>query len=162
MKVFVCHRSAVSRKTSQVNASHILSLLDPGKRPFLHPKTNPKNWLLLHFEDNLTEQEASSPTREHIARILQWGRSLPDDAVVLVHCEAGISRSSAAALALLVQYHGVDKIDECIQLLLEVRPFACPNPLITLFADEQLGCNGELHEKAEKVANTKIIALNNR
>ena len=72
------------------------------------------------------------------------------------------SRSSAAALALIVQYHGVDKIDEGIQLLLEVRPFACPNPLITLFADEQLGCNGELHEKAEKVANAKIIALNNR
>jgi len=159
MKVFVCQRSAVSRKTSQVGATHVLSLLDPGKQPFLHPKTDRKNWLLLHFEDNLNETDANSPTRAHVAKILEWGQSLPHNAVVLVHCEAGVSRSTAAALALLVQHHGNDKIDECIQLLLEVRPVACPNPLITLFADEQLGCNGELHEKAEKVANAKIIKL---
>ena len=157
MKVFVCQRSAVSRKTSQVGATHVLSLLDPGKRPFLHPKTNRKNWLLLHFEDNLDENQPNSPTREHVKQILAWGSTLPDDAVVLVHCEAGVSRSTAAALALLVQHHGNDKIDECIQLLLEVRPVACPNPLITLFADEQLGCNGKLHEKAEAVATAKIV-----
>jgi predicted protein tyrosine phosphatase len=161
MKVFVCNRSAVSRKTSQVGATHVLSLLDPGKKPFLHPNTDRRNWLLLHFEDNLLATEPNSPTLEHVSKILEWGCKLPEDAVVLVHCEAGVSRSTAAALALLVQHHGTDKIDDCIKLLLDVRPFACPNPLITLFADELLGCNGELHEKAEKVANAKIIKMIN-
>ena len=157
MQVFVCQRSAVSRKTSQVNATHVLSLLDPGKKPFLHPDTDRKNWLLLHFEDNLKESDPNSPTREHVAKILNWGKSLPDNAVVLVHCEAGVSRSTAAALALLVQYHGIDKIDDCVKLLLEVRPQSCPNPLITRFADEQLGCNGELYEKSEKIVKSKIF-----
>jgi predicted protein tyrosine phosphatase len=162
MKIFVCQRSAVSQKTRQVGATHVLSLLDPGsKRPFLHPHTDPNNWRLFHFEDVLEEHETNSPTREHVAEILQWGRALPNDAVVLVHCEAGVSRSTAAALALLVQHHGIDKIDECIQLLLDVRPFSCPNPLITRFADEQLGCNGELHKKAEVVANAKIVKMIN-
>ena len=135
----------------------MLSLLDPGKRPFLHPKTDRNNWLLLHFEDNLIESETNSPTVEHVKKILEWGKSLPEDAVVLVHCEAGVSRSTAAALAILVQYYGNDKIEECIKLLLDVRPIACPNPLITKWADEQLGCNGELHEAAEKVANSKLF-----
>jgi predicted protein tyrosine phosphatase len=58
---------------------------------------------------------------------------------------------------LLVQHHGIDKIDECIELLLSVRPHACPNPIIVKFADEQLGCNGELFEKSEAVANAKIL-----
>jgi predicted protein tyrosine phosphatase len=157
MKVFVCNRSAVSRRTSQLGATHVLSLLDPGKKPFLHPNTDRQNWLLLHFEDNLEENEPNSPTREHVKQILEWGKHLPDDAVVLVHCEAGVSRSTAAALALLVQNQGTDKIDECIAHLLEVRPQACPNPLITKWADEFLGCNGQLHEKAEAVANAKIF-----
>lgn len=159
MKVFVCGRSAVSRKTSQVGATHVLSLLDPGKKPFLHPNTDRRNWLLLHFEDNLDENEPNSPTREHVAQILEWGSRLPSDAVVLVHCEAGVSRSTAAALALLVQHHGIDKIDECAQLLVEVRPVACPNPIISKFADERLGCDGKLHACAEKIANDKILAI---
>jgi len=159
MKVFVCSRSAVSRKTSQVGATHVLSLLDPGKKPFLHPHTDRRNWLLLHFEDNLEEHEPNSPTREHVAQILAWGSSLPSDAVVLVHCEAGVSRSTAAALALLVQHRGIDKIDECAKLLTDVRPVACPNPIISRFADEQLGCNGKLHERAEQIANDKILAI---
>jgi predicted protein tyrosine phosphatase len=157
MKVFVCQRSAVARKTSQIGATHVLSLLDPGKRPFLHPATNRNNWLLLHFEDNLDEHELNSPTRQDVAKILEWGQTLPEDAVVLVHCEAGVSRSTAAALALLVQHHGNDRIDDCIRMLLEVRPHACPNPLITLWADQQLGCNGILHQAAEAVCNTKLF-----
>jgi len=161
MKVFVCSRSAVARKTSQFSATHILSLLDPGKRPFLHPTTDRHNWLLLHFEDNLDEHALHSPTRDDVARILEWGARLPADAVVLVHCEAGISRSTAAALALLVQHHGIENLDQCVQMLLEVRPFACPNPIITKFADEQLCCDGKLHKAAEIVANAKIFKLIN-
>lgn len=144
-----------------MGATHILSLLDPGKQPFLHPKTDRKNWLLMHFEDNLGEHEPNSPTRDHVTRMLDWGRLLPADAIVIVHCEAGVSRSTAAALALLVQHHGNDKIEECIQLLLEVRPESSPNSLITQWADDQLGCNGKLFEAAEIVADAKIQRLIN-
>ena len=159
MKIFVCSRSEVSRKTSKLGATHVLSLLDPGKRPFLHPKTNKQHWLLLHFEDNLDEHERNSPTRDHVKQILAWGKTLPNDATVLVHCEAGVSRSTAAALALLVQRFGREHIDWCVEKLLEVRPTACPNPLITRWADELLGCDGQLFAAAEKVANDKIMSL---
>jgi len=159
MKIHVCQRSVVSRRTSKLGVTHILSLLDPGRRPFLHPNFNRENWLLLHFEDNLDEHEINSPTPQHVKKILDWGRTLPADAVVLVHCEAGVSRSTAAALALWVQHLGVQCIDQAISLLLADRPFACPNPLVTKWADEQLGCHGELHEKAERVANSKIFQM---
>jgi predicted protein tyrosine phosphatase len=159
MQVFVCHRSAVARRTKKFGVSHVLSLLDPGKRPFLHPSTDRRNWLLLHFEDNLEEHEPNSPTKNDVEKILAWGRGLPQDAVVLVHCEAGVSRSTAAALALLVQRFGREHIDWCVEKLLEVRPTACPNPLITRWADELLGCDGQLFAAAEKVANDKIMSL---
>jgi len=159
MKVFVCSRGAVSKFTSKTGATHVLSLLDPGVRPYLHPKTNKDNWLLLHFEDNIEEFDPNSPTREHVTTILNWSKLLPDDAILLVHCEAGVSRSTAAALAIMIQHNGIEKLEECISNLLLVRPQACPNPLITKWADEQLGCGGKLHAAAEVIANNKLNQL---
>ena len=156
MQVLVCSRTQVSQFQSRHGVTHVLSQLDPGKRPFLHPQRR-VNWLLQHFEDNLDADQPLSPTREHCEQFLSWAKDIPDDAVVLVHCEAGVSRSTASALCILVQSRGVDKIDECIQELLAVRPQACPNPIITKFCDEILGCGGELHTKAEAVANAKLF-----
>lgn len=145
--------------TSRIGATHVLSLLDPGKRPFLHPNMDRKNWRLFHFEDNLEEHELNSPTKEHVRQILDWAKTIPLDATVLIHCEAGVSRSTAAALSILVQHHGLDKLEECAQMLLDVRPQACPNPLITKWADDILGCGGKLHAVGERIANAKILTF---
>lgn len=157
--VYVCSRTAVSKTSSKHNVTHVLSLLDHGVRPFLHPKTDKKNWLLLHFEDNVNAGQPNSPTKDHVIQILSWAKQIPDDAVILVHCEAGVSRSTAAAISILVQKYGTDKIDDCISWILSVRPQACPNPLITKWADELLNCNGELFEKCEKIANDKLLKI---
>lgn len=150
MKIFVCAASKVSRLTSQVGATHILSLIDPGeKKPFMHPNFDKRNWRVFRFEDNLEEKDLHSPTREHVSLILKWGRALPLDAIAIIHCTAGVSRSTAATLAVLVQFHGKDKIPECIEMLREVRPNAMPNPLITQFADDELDCGGKLFEAGE-------------
>lgn len=157
MKIFVCQRSKVSRMTSKVDATHLLSILDPGKKPFLHPMMDRKNHLLIHCEDNLEEDELHSPTKKHVARILDWSRNLPEEAVVLVCCEAGVSRSTAAALSLLIQNLGIDKIEECVKLLLEVRPTACPNSLISRFADELLKCEGRLFAASEQIVANRML-----
>lgn len=41
-------------------------------------------------------------------RIYRWARGLPDDALVVVHCRAGISRSSATAAALAYLFNDGD------------------------------------------------------
>ena len=126
------------------------------KRPFLRPEFDPANWLWLKFEDVISEEELYAPNKLHVAIILEWGLKLPADAVVVVHCEAGVSRSTAAVLALLVQQTPND-IDGCIAKLLEIRPQSCPNPLVTRYADELLECGGKLHEAAEEVAKKKLF-----
>lgn len=158
MQFFVCSRSKVSKKTSQLKASHILSLCDPGKRPWLHPNTSLANCKLLVFEDETDPNYDRSPKKEHVEDILNWGKNLPDDAVVLVHCEAGISRSTAAALALLVQYHGKENISKCVDLLIAVRPEALPNELILKYADELLSCDGKLVAAGEKIITSKVFS----
>lgn len=41
-------------------------------------------------------------------KIYQWARDLPDDALVVVHCRAGVSRSSATAAALAYLFNDGD------------------------------------------------------
>jgi len=158
MLVHVSSRSQVSKITSQVGATHVLSLCDPGKRPWLHPSTPSKNWKLFVFEDTFDPEYDRSPKREQIEDILNWAKTLPNDTVLLVHCEGGISRSTAVALAILTQYHGNDNISKCIDLLIGARPEALPNSLILKYADEILSCNGCLIDAGDKIVNSKVFS----
>lgn len=161
MEMTVCAVEKVPAMILFRNATHVLSLLRGRERNDLKmPRAfNKDNWLFLEMDDVIHETAEFAPTREQVAQILDWGRNLPQDAKVVVHCWAGVSRSTAAALALKVQELGVDRIDEAVKWLVDMRPIACPNPVITQFADELLNANGKLHEAAEEVANSKLLKL---
>lgn len=84
---------------------------------------------------------SGAPELEHAAMILAFGRALPDGARLLIHCEQGVSRSGAAALALLAQELS---IDDAVATMRRLRPQAHPNGLLLAHADTALGCDGRL------------------
>jgi predicted protein tyrosine phosphatase len=161
MEILITDISKVAYNVRYNNVSHVLSLLRGRERnELIMPGDFPKeNWLLLDMDDVINETAVFSPTREQVQHLLQWGNNLPENARLLVHCYAGISRSTAAALALKVQQIGKDNISQAINWLIEHRPQACPNPVITKYADEILDCRGDLHKAAEIVATSKLIKL---
>jgi predicted protein tyrosine phosphatase len=93
-------------------------------------------------ERDLPQNGYTAPTREQIAKILDFTKDLTDDDIVLVHCHAGISRSTAMALGILVQ-HGMDPI-KALSHLEDIRPILYPNQLIVSYIDEILGLEGRL------------------
>lgn len=142
-------------------ATHVVTLLHSRERNqlFLPKEFNRENWLFLDMDDVISEKAEAAPKKEQVERLLSWTNKLPSDAHLVIHCHAGVSRSTAAALAVKVQELGVDRLKEAVDWLLEARPQACPNPVITKFADELLGAKGELHAAAEEVANNKLLSL---
>ena len=142
-------------------ATHVVSLLHSRERNllFLPSSFKRENWLFLDMDDVIHETADAAPKKEQVECLLQWVNKLPADAHLVIHCYAGISRSTAAALAVKVQELGVSQVKEAIDWLLEIRPQACPNPVITKFADELLNAKGELHAAAEEVANNKLLSL---
>jgi predicted protein tyrosine phosphatase len=85
---------------------------------------------------------AMAPTPEDVTRLIEVGTSLDDHGHVLVHCHAGMSRSTASALLFMV-LHGANPQD-AVEHLMQVR-FPCwPNSLIVRMADEQLDLGGTL------------------
>ena len=83
--------------------------------------------------------------------LAQYGVAVPPgevcatpDAHLLVHCHAGVSRSTAAAALILAQAHPDWPASRVLDAVAAMRPRAWPNLLILEFGDALLGRNGEI------------------
>lgn len=161
MDIVISNLDMVPYHVRNDGITHVLSLLRGREfNGLVMPVELPKgNHLWVDVDDVIDQDAPMAPTREHVEEILAWARELPPDARLLVHCYAGISRSTAAALAIMVQDMGRDSIGDAIDRLLDIRRSACPNPLITMHADDLLGCGGRLHSAAERVASDRLLSI---
>lgn len=83
-----------------------------------------------------------APEREHVEGVLAFTADLKPDDKLLVHCFAGISRSTAMAIGILIS-HGVPYA-EAFATVENIRPFMHPNTRIIRFIDELMGLDGKL------------------
>jgi predicted protein tyrosine phosphatase len=143
-QIIICNKSEVPKHVHRSGVTHIISLMDPHTRPYIPEQFNKNNWKIQYFEDNDNPKHHNAPRREHIDFILEYTKTIPNDAVLLVHCLAGISRSTAGTLGILLQKNGKDKIAESITELIEIRPIAHPNRLIVAYLDSIFGYDGKL------------------
>jgi predicted protein tyrosine phosphatase len=67
---------------------------------------------------------------------------------MFVHCYAGISRSTAAALAILCQFNPGREL-EAAQALRRAAPHAKPNRRIIAIADHLMGLDSRLQDAVE-------------
>jgi predicted protein tyrosine phosphatase len=123
----------------------LVSIGDPGQR---HPEGFERiaQRLRLEFHDVLENSDMeSAPCAEDVERIVRFAeRNATADLKVLVHCEAGISRSTAAALILYAVWLGPGAEDEAVARVIASVPEARPNRTIVRLADEALERRGAL------------------
>ena len=148
------------------SVTHVLSILDPGwPEPEAFFTYDPHRRTTLHFHDEIEPAPGLElPRREHMEQILAFGRSLQrdlaerPDAHLLVHCHAGISRSTAAMTALLAQADSSLDEDTIFERVLAVRPKAWPNSLMIGFADELLSRGGRLTRAMGQLYGKRLAA----
>jgi predicted protein tyrosine phosphatase len=128
----------------------VISLEDPDAKHRLRftKKPHPAH-LALQFVD--LDRPAPPPytdmhlfriaTDDQVQRALDFGK---DWSNILVHCHAGVGRSTAIALGLWAQHLGPGREPEALQSLLKQRPEAVPNLHVTEIADRLLGRQGKL------------------
>jgi predicted protein tyrosine phosphatase len=107
----------------------------------------PHRRLILRFHDVIEAQPGQiAPTREDVERFLIFDRevSKAPEAHMLVHCRAGVSRSTAAATLILIQAHPEWPASAALDAVVAIRPRAWPNLLILEFGDAVLGRSGEI------------------
>jgi predicted protein tyrosine phosphatase len=131
--------------------SHIVTLLSGGYM-IDTPKGFPsERHLRLSMHDIPDEGLPESPARAHIDQLIEFGRGWDAMAPMLVHCWAGISRSTAATYTLLCDRAGPGAESEIAQTLRARAPHAQPNRLLVRLADEALGRGGAMVRAIEAI-----------
>ena len=97
------------------------------------------------------------PTRDHISRLVEFGRSWNAEAPILIHCWAGVSRSMAAAYIILCERAGPGSEFEIARDLRERAPHAYPNPLMIRLADTLLQRNGRMVAAIASIGRGEIV-----
>jgi predicted protein tyrosine phosphatase len=91
-----------------------------------------------------------APDADVVAAILQFGREGIAERPMLIHCWAGISRSSAAAYSIACDRN--PGYEAAIADELRKRsPYVTPNKLMVQLADEQLGRDGRMVEAIARI-----------
>jgi predicted protein tyrosine phosphatase len=126
--------------------THILSILDPEwPDPEAFQAFDPHFRATLRFHDAIEpDRDVLLPQKADVEAILTFGRDAAEAGGLLIHCHAGISRSTAATLMILAQAHPDEGEDSLADRLLQTRPQAWPNSRMIRFADELLDRRGRL------------------
>jgi len=128
--------------------THVLSILDPEfDDPPAFAAFGPHHRLALRFHDIIEPRlDCLMPQRADVERLLGFGRELIDapDPHLLIHCHAGVSRSTASATLILAQAWPDRPARTVLDAVVAIRPRAWPNLRILEFGDALLGRNGEI------------------
>ena len=96
------------------------------------------------FEDTTDRFHPGAPSLADIGKILDFTRDLASEARLLVHCQAGVSRSPAIAYAVECQHGKPGEESEALAYVKSVRPLIVPNELIVEWADLLLQREGQM------------------
>lgn len=141
------HVSSLSRLrdvAASLGAFDMLTMLSPGSAIGATDGLHPERHLHLSFHDIVEARpDLVMPGRDTVETILDFGRGWTGDRPMLIHCWAGISRSSAAAYIMACDRSPGGEHDLASELRRRA-PFATPNRLMVALADEALGRNGAM------------------
>ena len=153
--VHVCSLDQV-REIDVSTYDGIITIEDTTIREPFRVQTDEPKQLILRFDDiNQPMDDYVIPQMSHIKRALEFADKI-EDGSLLIHCRAGISRSSAIALAVIAKRLGSGKEEEAVNTLEHINPNCRPNKSIVELTDELLERNGKLYRQVDdKLSFTK-------
>lgn len=147
MKIVVCSLAALRRVIVEHEPSHVVTLLSDEGLIEQASAIAPEHHLRLAMNDiELADDGMVSPERAHLEELIHfvdtWDREKP----MIIHCWAGISRSTAAAFTALCRFNPSVPERSIARALRDASPVASPNRLIVAHADSYLGRDGRMIE----------------
>jgi predicted protein tyrosine phosphatase len=156
--IHVCSLARLHETVTGTGARHIVSLLGDERVERPHGIAAENHlWLRLHDISSPLDGYVL-PEQEHVADLLQFVRSWDRRAPLVVHCYAGISRSTASAFASVCALASHRDEASIAQALRRASPTATPNMRIVGLADRLLGRDGRMIAAIETIGRGVIAA----
>ncbi|MBO0755285.1 MAG: protein tyrosine phosphatase [Bradyrhizobiaceae bacterium] len=143
--IHVCSLARLHETVEGTGARHVVSLLGEEDRILRPAGVSAQNHLWLQLHDiTLPMDGYISPQTEHVERLVGFVRSWDRSAPIVMHCYAGISRSTAAAFVSVCALNpGRDEL-MIARALRRASPTALPNSRIVALADCLLRREGRM------------------
>jgi predicted protein tyrosine phosphatase len=143
--IHVCSLAALPETVRATGATHVLTVManvDQVQRP---NSVLEANHLKVSMDD-ITEHIDGfvAPNDWHIEQVLSFVRAWNRSAPLVVHCYAGISRSTASAFAAACALNPHRDEMSIARQIRAASPIAQPNRLIVTLADKALGREGRM------------------
>lgn len=149
--IYVSSLSGLPELAASLTRFDLLTLLSPTAEARDWSGLARERHVMLSFHDivELTP-DLIAPDADVVSAILDFGRGAVEDRALLIHCWAGISRSSAAAYAIACDRNpGYEA--EIADELRRRSPYVTPNRLMVRLADALLGRDGRMSEAIARI-----------
>ena len=143
--IHVCSLATLPDTVKATGASHVLTVMANVAQVQRPASVLEANHLRVQMDDITEHMDGfMAPSDSHIEQVLDFVRGWDRNAPLVIHCYAGISRSTASAFAAvcLLNPHR-DEISIARQIR-AASPIASPNRLIVSLADKALGREGRM------------------
>ena len=152
MAIIVCPLSQAPSIARQRRPSHVISLLDPGSAFPLLSGYGYDRHLCVPIHDIEAEAEGlDAVDADHIRTILEFVGAWRRDEPILIHCYAGISRSTATAYITACAHNPQADEEEIALALRTASPTASPNRRFVALADAELGREGRMTQAIDRI-----------
>lgn len=155
--IHVCSLARLHQTVRDSGARHVVSVMKDISLVERPAAVRPEHHLHIAVDDITFPMDGyKHPSEEHVARLVRfvtaWDRATP----IVIHCYAGISRSTAGAFATACAL-SPDRDEAAIaRELRRVSPTAMPNSLIVSLADRILGRQGRMIRAIEAIGRGEI------
>jgi predicted protein tyrosine phosphatase len=150
--IHVCSLARLHRTVENTGARHVVTLLkdvDLVQRP---DTITPDNHLVLGIDDIVEPIDGYvAPADEHVAKLISFVRSWDRGNPLVIHCYAGISRSTAGAFVAACVLNPHRSELAIAQELRRASITATPNMRIVSLADVMLGRGGRMNAAIETI-----------
>lgn len=142
----VCSLARLAATAEACGAASLMTLLSPGGVEALRPnRIAEPHHLVVGVSDIVAAREnCVQPENRHVAAMLAFFRAWDRRAPLLIHCYAGVSRSTAAAYIGACALMPDEREERLAQRLRAASPTATPNRRLVELADALLGRNGRM------------------
>jgi predicted protein tyrosine phosphatase len=156
--IHVCSLARLHETVEDTGARHIVSLIGDDttiERPAAVVEEN-HLWLRLH-DISVPLDGYVMPVEEHVADLLSFVRRWDRRAPLVVHCYAGISRSTASAFTAVCALNPHRDEASVAQALRRASPTATPNIRIVSLADRLLNRQGRMVAAIESIGRGIVV-----
>jgi len=143
--IHVCSLARLHDTVRESGARHVVTLIKDISLVHRPPSIAAKDHLLLDMDDIAEPIEGYvAPAEKHVDDLIRFVRAWPREAPLVVHCYAGISRSTAGAFVTACVLNPQRDEVAIARAIRDASPTAMPNIRIVTLADRLLGRDGRM------------------